>query len=309
MARDGSVLVKFLADTLGFRRGTDDMVDALEDAARSTDRQTDRMATAFRDAGTKINRSTDKIGHDAKAGMREAGTEASGEFIQNLGEGIGSGQPDIKDAVLGTIGGIAPALGAAGAVIAVGASAALAIIGGIQAQQEKVKAAGRDLFDAMREGIVDASAREDLLEKALGVDNMYDAIGKARDQATRLKVPVGDVLAYLESAGRVATPALTAALAKSDERVAGVSTKAGNVRGSLSDAAVAAGELKDQAGFVAGAWQDAADAMAPMTRQAQEISRALTIASQRGKELASYAAAQYAAGNPAYGGSPGGKRK
>lgn len=309
MARDGSVLVKFLADTLGFRRGTDDMVDALEDAARSTDRQTDRMATAFRDAGTKINRSTDKIGHDAKTGMREAGTEASGEFIQNLGEGIGSGQPDIKDAVLGTIGGIAPALGAAGAVIAVGASAALAIIGGIQAQQEKVRAAGRDLFEAMRDGIVDASAREDLLEKALGVDNMYDAIGKARTQAERLKVPVNDVLAYIESAGRVATPALNAALAKANERVSSVSTKAGTVNNALTDAGQAARDLKDWAKFTGDAWSDAADAAAPFTQQMKDAAYYAKLAQQRGAALASYAAAQYAAGNPAYGGTPGGKRK
>lgn len=309
MARDGSVLVKFLADTLGFRRGTDDMADALDDAARATDRSTGRMATAFRDAGQKINRSTDKIGHDAKSGMAEAGTEASGEFIQNLGEGIGSGQPNIQDAVLGTIGGIAPALGAAGAVVAIGASAALAIINGINAQQEKVRAAGRDLFDAMRDGIVDASAREDLLQKALGVDNMYDAIGKARGTAEKLKVPVNDVLAYIESAGRVATPALTAALAKADKQTVGISTKAGAVQNALSTAGIAAKELKDQGKFVADAWQGAADAAAPFTQQMKDAAYYAKLAQQRGQEFASYAAKQYAAGNPAYGGTPGGKRK
>ena len=150
MARDGSVLVKFLADTLGFRRGTDDMARALDDAARTTERDTEHMSRAFRDAGQKIHRTTQDVGDGTKMTMKDAGKEAGAEFVQNMGEGIGSGQANLMDTVLGTVGGIAPALGAAGVGVAVGATAALGIINGIKAQNEKVRQAAADLFDAMR---------------------------------------------------------------------------------------------------------------------------------------------------------------
>lgn len=309
MARDGSVLVKFLADTLGFRRGTDDMERALGDAARSTDRDTKHMADAFRTAGQKIKKSTQDVGKDTKVGMKDAGKEAGGEFIQNLGEGIGSGQANLTDAVLGTIGGIAPALGAAGVGVAVGATAALGIINGITAQNAKVRQAAADLFDAMRQGIVDQAAKESLLEKALGVDNMYDAMAKVTEQARRLGAPVKDVLTYLDTGGRVTTPALTAALKAAAVQTQAVSTKAGGVHNALSDAGIAAKELEDQADFTAGAWKRAADAAQPFTQQMKDAAYYAKLASDRGKAFADYAARQYAAGNPAYGGAPGGKRK
>ena len=309
MARDGSVLVKFLADTLGFRRGTDDMTRALDDAAQATERDTRHMADAFRTAGQKIDRSTKDIGRDTKLSMKDAGKEAGGEFIQNMGEGIGSGQANLTDTVLGTIGGVAPALGAAGVGIAIGATAALGIINGITAQQQKVKEAATDLFEAMRQGIVDAAARESLLEKALGVDNMYDAMGKARTQAERLGVPVKDVLSYLESAGRVATPALQAALTGATANAGTLKSSMGRVYSVTGDTYAAAHELTTEAKFAADAWKDAADAAAPFANQMKDAAYYAKLASDRGKAFAEYAARQYAAGNPAYGGAPGGKRK
>lgn len=309
MARDGSVLVKFLADTLGFRRGTDDMARALDDAARTTERDTEHMARAFRDAGQKIDRSTKDVGQGTKRNMKDAGKEAGGEFIQNMGEGIGSGAPNLQDTILGTIGGIAPALGAAGVGVAIGATAALGIIQGISEQQKKVKQAATDLFDAMRQGIVDAAAKENLLEQALGVDNMYDAIAKATEQANKLGVPVKDVLTYLESAGRVSTPQLTAALAAADGQASSIKDKMGRVHKITTEASGAAATLRDEGKFAAKAWEDAATAAAPFTQQMKDAARYAQLASQRGQEFATYAARQYAAGNPAYGGSPGGKRK
>lgn len=309
MARDGSVLVKFLADTLGFRRGTDDMTRALDDAARATEQDTEHMARAFRDAGRKIDRTTRDVGDGAKLTMKDAGKEAGGEFIQNLGEGIGSGQANLTDTVLGTIGGIAPALGAAGVGVAVGATAALGIINGITAQNAKVKQAASDLFDAMRQGIIDAAAREDLLQKALGVDNMYDAMAKVRDQAQTLGAPVQDVLTYLDTAGRVTTPALEAALKRAAVPLATARDRSGQAQSHLSAAAIAAKQLSDEGSFAADAWKDAAAAAAPFTDQMRDAAYYAKLASQRGKEFADYAARQYAAGNPAYGGAPGGKRK
>lgn len=309
MARDGSVLVKFLADTLGFRRGTDDMTRALDDAAHATEQDTEHMARAFRDAGQKIDRTTRDIGTGTKLTMKDAGKEAGGEFVQNMGEGIGSGQANLTDTVLGTVGGIAPALGAAGVAVAIGATAALGIIQGINEQQAKVKKAASDLFEAMRQGIVDAATKESLLEQALGVDNMYDAIGKATEQARKLGVPVKDVLAYLESAGGVSTPALTAALQAADGETKKITDKMGRVHKITTEASGAAGVLRQEAQFTADAYDAANRAMEPMVQNAKDVARALTIASQRGKELADYAARQYAAGNPAYGGVPGGKRK
>lgn len=308
MARDGSVLVKFLADTLGFRRGTDDMVDALDDAARATDRDTDKMASAFRDAGRKIDRTTKQIGSDTKGTLKDAGADSGQEFVQNLGEGIGSGKPDLMDAVLGTIGGIAPALGAAGVGVAIGATAALGIIQGIQAQNEKVRQAASDLFDKMREGIIDASAKEDLLQKALGVDNMYDAMSKVREEAEKLGAPINDVLTYLETGGRVTTPQLAAALKAAADQTVLIRDRSGATHKQLSDAGKAAQELTDQGEFAEAAWKKAADAAQPFTDAMKDAAYYAKLASQRGKEFADYAAAQYAAGNPAYGGTPGGKR-
>lgn len=309
MARDGSVLVKFLADTLGFRRGTDDMARALDDAARTTERDTEHMSRAFRDAGQKIHRTTQDVGDGTKMTMKDAGKEAGAEFVQNMGEGIGSGQANLMDTVLGTVGGIAPALGAAGVGVAVGATAALGIINGIKAQNEKVRQAAADLFDAMRQGIIDQATKENLLEQALGVDNMYDAMGKATEEAKKLGVPVADVLQYLETAGRVTTPQLTAALAAADSETKNLRDKMGRVHKITTEASGAAQTLRDQGKFAADAWAAAADAAAPFTDQMKDAAYYAKLASQRGKEFADYAARQYAAGNPAYGGAPGGARK
>ena len=47
----------------------------------------------------------------------------------------------------------------------------------------------------------------------------------------------------------------------------------------------------------------------PFADQMKDAAYYAKLARDRGQEFADYAAAQYAAGNPAYGGSPGGKRK
>jgi methyl-accepting chemotaxis protein len=309
VARDGSVLVKFLADTLGFRKGTDDMEQALDAAAKATEADTKHMAESFRKAGDKIDKETKDIEKGTKSNLKDAGKETGAEFIANMGEGIGSGAPNLQDTVLGTIGGIAPALGAAGVGIAIGATAILGIIDGMNKEKEKVKQAAADLFESMRTGIIDASAREDLLQKALGVESMMDALAKVRGYAERLGAPVKDVLAYLESAGKVATPALTAALKNAEATSIKIADRSGAIHLQMSDAGKAAKDLKDNVNFTADAYKTASDNAAPLVQQAKDLAYAMRVARDQADGYADAAYRAYLRGDPRFGGKPGGVRK
>lgn len=278
MARDGSVLVKFLADTLGFRKGTDDMSRALADAATDTKTSTTHMSDAFRTAGAKIDATTKDVGKNTKRGMRDAGKEGAHELIQNMSEGIASGKVSMTDAALGTIGGIAPALGAAGVGIAIAASLLLTIKNGLDEQKKKAHDMALMIFDGLREGMLDAAAKESILEKALGVDNMMDAFLVMQREAATLGVNVNDVVTYLDSAGRVSTPALSAALADAKKQGDAVGLSLAGVNADVIDAAAA---ITDQAVLTKKAYDDAAGPLATLALGAERVADAIRMAKEQ----------------------------
>ena len=209
------IITNFIANTDKF--DTQKVVTELD--------QTDR---AFKSGGTSSDQWSNRLHKNVdivekKLGstknVKNIGKEVGGEFIQNIGEGIGNGQGDLQDTILGTIGGVAPALGAAGAVVGIGIFAAQAIISGISSQNEKVKQAGINMFESLRDGVLEGAEREGILEKALGVDNVKDALVEVNRRADALhldRIALLHDLLYPDEPSRLAPDLLAAATAQDD---------------------------------------------------------------------------------------------
>lgn len=205
MAGNPSIVVRIAANVRDFLAGTNQVEDALDDLAtesgdlaRDVEQDTDRMVRAFRDAGRKIDTTTRDAGRDAKENLGDTGREIGSETAANIAEGIGSGKVDVRDALLGTIGGIVPALSPAFAGIALaGGTAVAAMLAKIDAQKEKAKAAGVAFFDAYRDGLIESSEREGLLIAALGAEDYQDALIRIGDIARESGVPVEELVEAL----------------------------------------------------------------------------------------------------------------
>lgn len=96
---------------------------------------------------TTVKRAADDAVPKTKGGRwKGAGQDLGGEFAQNIGEGISSGKLGIGgalDTVLGTLGGVLPALGPAGAVVGIGGLLIGSIVKGITDNAAEVAAATR----------------------------------------------------------------------------------------------------------------------------------------------------------------------
>lgn len=138
------------------------------DSDTASDKMTREFKTAFdnieRDAkvsSSKTSKHIEDIPDTTRKGARGKfaglGEELGGELSQNIGEGISSGKVGIAgalDTTLGTLGGVLPALGPAGAVVGIGALVIGSIVKGIMDNQEAVrKAVQQAMSDA-----VDAAA-------------------------------------------------------------------------------------------------------------------------------------------------------
>lgn len=113
--------------------------------------------TSGRKASQHIEDIPDQTRGKAKGKFGALGTELGGEFSQNIGEGISSGKTGVAgalDLMLGTLGGVVPALGPAGAMVLLGGLAAVSIAKGIFENKDEVrKAVQQAMSDA-----VDAAA-------------------------------------------------------------------------------------------------------------------------------------------------------
>lgn len=159
VAKPRDVVVRFLADTREFLRGTTNIERAYDDMARDADHVADegedsarRLARAYDRAGDQIrrdSRSTSKATQDAYA---DAGREAGDEFAQNLGESLSSG--DISGLLSGTVGGLVGTFGKGGPIaLALGALGAVGV-GVFQAIQDaavKADAASQQAFDDLHD--------------------------------------------------------------------------------------------------------------------------------------------------------------
>lgn len=143
----------------------DAFFDSVETGALSA---SDKMEREFKTAFDSVERSAQTSGRKASQHIEDIpddarpkskgkfgalGEELGGELSQNIGEGISSGKTGVAgalDTMLGTLGGVIPALGPAGAMIGVGALVVGSIVKGILDNQEEVrKAVQQTMSDAI----------------------------------------------------------------------------------------------------------------------------------------------------------------
>lgn len=143
----------------------DAFFDSVETGSDSASNKMEReFKTAFdsversaQTSGRKASKNIEDIPDDArpksKGKFGALGEELGGELSQNIGEGISSGKTGVAgalDTMLGTLGGVIPALGPAGAMIGVGALVVGSIVKGILDNQEEVrKAVQQTMSDAI----------------------------------------------------------------------------------------------------------------------------------------------------------------
>lgn len=116
MAKPRDVVVRFLADTRDFLRGTDNVEKSFRDLARDAAHVADegedsarRLARAYDRAGDQIRQDARRTNAATTDAYAEGGREAGAEFAQNIGESISSG--DLSGTLSGTIGGLVGTFG------------------------------------------------------------------------------------------------------------------------------------------------------------------------------------------------------
>jgi len=176
MARPRDVVVRFLAETRDFLRGSQGVEDAYRDMAREADRTADAGEDAARDTARAWDRAADSMKRDMRDAGRvtqqsaaEAGQEVGNEFAQNVGESISSG--DIEGLLSGTVGGLAGTFGAAGpiglALAGLGA-AAVGVFGAMSRAAEQAAADANTAFQELTEGTSFQARLNNQLETRFG---------------------------------------------------------------------------------------------------------------------------------------------
>ena len=130
----------------GVQREFDATGAASERAADEVRREALNMADGVRAGAVGIDAETDRMRRD----MGEVGRESGAEFVNNIAEGIGSGQANLSDVVSGTLGGLPNLAATLTGPVGIAAGAAAAGIGLVFA---KVKAESEDAharLDSMR---------------------------------------------------------------------------------------------------------------------------------------------------------------
>lgn len=159
MAKPRDVVVRFLADTRDFLRGTDNVERSFRDMARDADHVADegedsarRLARAYDRAGDQIRQDTRRTTSATTDAYAEGGREAGAEFAQNIGESISSG--DLSGTLSGTIGGLVGTFGQNGpiglALAGLGA-VAVGVFTSITAQAQKAQEAAQAAFDQLHD--------------------------------------------------------------------------------------------------------------------------------------------------------------
>lgn len=154
MAKPRDVVVRFLAETRDFLRGTDNVERAYSDLARQADHVADEGEDSARRLARAYDRAGDQIRADAKRtnaattdAYSEGGREAGAEFAQN----IGSRSPgDLSGTLSGTIGGLVGTFGQNGPLgLALAGLGALGvgIFTSITAAAEDAKNRAQSAFD------------------------------------------------------------------------------------------------------------------------------------------------------------------
>lgn len=210
MSKARDVVVRFLADTREFLRGSDNVERAFDDMARAEQRVAETgdksardIARAYDRAGDKVRAETRTMGRESASSFGEAGKEAGSEFAQNLGEAISSG--DVSGTIAGTVGGLAGTFGAMGPIGLAVAGLGAAAVGVFQAIRSGAETAAQNVSDAF-EGIL---AQEDkaatltrVLEERYGTRAKgIEELGRAAD---RIGIPLSELTDALVDGGQEA---------------------------------------------------------------------------------------------------------
>jgi hypothetical protein len=137
------------------------------------------------------------------------------------------------------------ALGGIGIALAGAFGIGAAIVNEISSKAEGVRTAAAGLFEAARQGAIDAAAKEDFVNAILGTDSWADSLTKLAPLARQAGVSIGDVVKEIETGGAAVTDldrAFADATRRADElRKAGRSGD--EIAGNLTLAQTAAGTL------------------------------------------------------------------
>jgi hypothetical protein len=212
MAKPRDVVVRFLADTRDFLRGTDNVEDAFRDMARGEDRVADEAEDSARRIARAYDKAADKVRRDSKGASKatreayaDAGREAGDEFAQNLGESLSSG--DVSGLLSGTIGGLVGTFGKGGPLaLALGALGAVGVgvFQAIAAQAEQAAAAAQQAFDDIRDGATDAAKVDAFLTDRFGSTvKGWEAIARYSEASGTSVEAIADAIANGGSKARV----------------------------------------------------------------------------------------------------------
>lgn len=176
MAKPRDVVVRFLAETRDFLRGTDNVERAYSDLARQADHVADEGEDSARRLARAYDRAGDQIRADAKRtnaattdAYAEGGREAGAEFAQNIGESISSG--DLSGTLSGTIGGLVGTFGQNGplglALAGLGA-VGVGIFTSITAAAEDAKNRAQSAFDELHDNTTKEAKLNAILTDSFG---------------------------------------------------------------------------------------------------------------------------------------------
>lgn len=228
-AADRRLEAKFDAFFESVERDSDTASSKMEREFKSAFDSVERSAKSSGDKASKaISDIPDETRGKAKGKFAFLGEELGGEFSQNIGEGISSGKTGVAgalDTMLGTLGGVLPALGPAGALVGVGALVVGSIVQGILNNQEEVRKAiqqtmsdavdaAADIFDngpktrSIGEIIKGFSPQEkqDLTDSGIALYDAADAIKTYEDSGdpskiNALKKPLNDRADAIKNVG------------------------------------------------------------------------------------------------------------
>lgn len=155
-ARD--FLARFLTDTSSFE--TAPAQRELEDLADESERTARRIDDSFDRVKRSADSSLDDLGSSTKGKAREAGAEVGAEFTENMGEAFRSG--DIGGLVTESLTSLAPALGAAGIGIGIGAALISNMVAGIKEQKQKLTEATQRVVDNIDIDLTTFAAKFDI---------------------------------------------------------------------------------------------------------------------------------------------------
>lgn len=203
------LVVRFLADTLPFLKGSSQVRDALSDTARDLDDLADsgedsarRLSQAYRRAGDSMQRDVRDSNRKLKGEVAATGKEAGAEFAQNLGQSLSSGDASriVQDSVGGLVGSLAFA-GPVGAAVAAGGAIALGLWNAFEqttkAREQAIRDAASTIFSGLLADGADfvAQYRNDVLRNFFDPASTDEIATNAKKAADAMGENLGKVLA------------------------------------------------------------------------------------------------------------------